>query len=92
MNPTPEAVVFCSDGVHYAADEDGHADRSQPLTWDAETGTYRPRTDDDPSHFAQFHESHLDIEFEGGEPITVTEDEAEKVQAYLESLRGGDPQ
>lgn len=76
-------------GVHYPVGDDGHADMGRPLFWDAEAGSYRDKTDGDPSHHEAYHLNHVEFEFPGEGPITVSETEAAAVKRLLDDLRGG---
>ncbi len=77
-----------SQGVHYPVGDDGGPDFTRPLFWDAEAASYRDKTDADPSHFEAYHQNHVDIIPEGGgEPITVTDEEADAIRKMLEERR-----
>lgn len=73
-------------GCHYPVGEDGHADFSRPLFWDAEAGHYRDKTDEDPSHMDAYHRNHVELDL-GGETVRVPDDEAAAVKEFLASRR-----
>lgn len=71
-DPHPEAAASPSGQTHDAG------------------GFYRYAVDGEPLHFDQYHVNHVEVEFEdaAGEPIRVSEEEAAKIRALLDGLRG----
>ena len=75
----------------WVADQPHEAASAEPSGETHEAGGYyRWATDADPTHFDAYHVNHVEPQFEGEDPIEVTEAEAAQVKALLEGLRGGE--
>lgn len=92
VHPHDDNGVVVGDGAqgcHYPVDEDGHADMSRPLFWDADKAAYRDKTDTDPTHFDAYHQNHVELQI-GGETIGVSDEDAEAVKKFLADRKGGE--
>lgn len=59
MSERQHKVVFV-EGVHYAINKDGHADKSKPLRVN-EDGSFRPAKKGEPLHNDVHHSAHADL-------------------------------